>query len=77
MADKGGAVHRLMAVEPFRGRRPIFIGDDVTDEDGMAACVEYGGHGLRVPDDFAGRPALGRAWLGRVATSLSGTAGEG
>ncbi len=66
-ADKGGAVHRLMAVEPFRGRRPIFIGDDVTDEDGMAACAKYGGGGLRVPLDFAGRPALVRAWLARVA----------
>ncbi|MFC0385042.1 trehalose-phosphatase [Muricoccus vinaceus] len=71
-ADKGGAVRRLMAVAPFRGRRPVFIGDDVTDEDGMAACAEYGGHGLRVPDDFAGRPALVRAWLGRVASSLEG-----
>ncbi|TPG59207.1 trehalose-phosphatase [Roseomonas nepalensis] len=71
-ADKGGAVRRLMAVAPFRGRRPIFIGDDVTDEDGMAACAEYGGYGLRVPDDFAGRPALVRAWLGRVAASLEG-----
>ena len=70
-ADKGGAVRRLMATPPFAGRRPIFIGDDVTDEDGMAACAEYGGYGLRVPDDFAGRPALVRAWLGRVAASLT------
>jgi len=73
-ADKGGAVRRLMAVAPFIGRRPIFIGDDVTDEDGMAACAEYGGYGLRVPDDFAGRPALVRAWLGRVAASLGAEA---
>ena len=71
-ADKGGAVRRLMAVAPFQGRRPIFIGDDVTDEDGMAACAEYGGYGLRVPDDFAGRPALVRAWLRQVAASLEG-----
>jgi trehalose 6-phosphate phosphatase len=71
-ADKGGAVRRLMAVAPFQGRRPIFIGDDVTDEDGMAACAEYGGYGLRVPDDFAGRPALVRAWLGRVAAAVAG-----
>ncbi|MCR0981737.1 trehalose-phosphatase [Roseomonas populi] len=76
-ADKGGAVRRLMAIPPFQGRRPIFIGDDVTDEDGMAACAEYGGYGLRVPDDFAGRPALVRAWLGRVATALSGEAKGG
>jgi trehalose 6-phosphate phosphatase len=70
-ADKGGAVRRLMAIAPFRGRRPIFIGDDITDEDGMAACAEYGGYGLRVPDDFAGRPALVRAWLSRLAASVT------
>lgn len=75
-ADKGGAVRRLMAAPPFTGRRPIFIGDDVTDEDGMAACAEYGGHGLRVPDDFAGRPALVRAWLSRVAATLSDREGR-
>jgi trehalose 6-phosphate phosphatase len=74
-ADKGGAVRRLMAIPPFAGRRPIFIGDDITDEDGMAACAEFGGYGLRVPDDFAGRPALVRAWLGRVATSILGETG--
>ncbi|WP_424136847.1 trehalose-phosphatase [Roseomonas chloroacetimidivorans] len=73
-ADKGGAVHRLMATPPFRGRRPIFIGDDITDEDGMAACAEYGGYGLRVPDDFAGRPALVRAWLSRVVNSMTAEA---
>ena len=70
-ADKASAVQALMTLAPFEGRRPIFIGDDVTDEDGMAACAEYGGHGLRVPDDFAGRPALVRAWLSRVAATLS------
>jgi trehalose 6-phosphate phosphatase len=76
-ADKGGAVHRLMATAPFRGRRPIFIGDDVTDEDGMAACARYGGYGLRVPDDFAGRPALVRAWLARVAAKIGGNIAPG
>ena len=66
-ADKGGAVHRFMAVAPFHGRRPIFIGDDVTDEDGMRAAAAHGGGGLRVPVDFGGRPALVRAWLARLA----------
>jgi len=74
-ADKGGAVHRLMTIPPFRGRRPIFIGDDITDEDGMTACAEYGGYGLRVPDDFAGRPALVRAWLSRLAASIAARPG--
>jgi trehalose 6-phosphate phosphatase len=40
----------------------VFIGDDVTDEDGMAAARRLGGVGLRVADAF-GTPAEVRAWL--------------
>ncbi|AHJ68427.1 trehalose-phosphatase [Granulibacter bethesdensis] len=61
-ADKGTAVQHLMQHAPFRGRVPVFIGDDVTDEDGMAACRAMGGAGLRVQEAF-GDAAGVRAWL--------------
>ncbi|MEM6475837.1 MAG: trehalose-phosphatase [Pseudomonadota bacterium] len=47
-ADKGTAVRALMQEEPFAGARPIFIGDDLTDEKGFAACNEAGGAGILV-----------------------------
>jgi len=65
-ADKGSAVEALMAEAPFAGRQPVFIGDDVTDEDGMRAARALGGAGLRV-DEFFGGPADVRAWLARAA----------
>jgi len=61
-ADKGMAVAALMARAPFAGRLPVFIGDDVTDEDGMAAARAMGGAGLKVGDAFRD-PAAVRAWL--------------
>ena len=68
-ADKGSAVLALSTLAPFAGRYPIFIGDDVTDEDGMRAARTLGGEGLRVPDAFGG-PGGVRAWLVRCADAL-------
>jgi trehalose 6-phosphate phosphatase len=65
-ADKGHAVTSLMRRAPFLGRVPVFIGDDVTDEDGMRVAVAMGGIGLRVQDVF-GDAAGVRAWLGDTA----------
>ncbi len=46
--DKGLAVRTLMALDPFEGARPVFVGDDVTDEDGIRAAQAMGGYGVLV-----------------------------
>jgi trehalose 6-phosphate phosphatase len=46
--DKGAALRALCAHAPFAGRRPVFVGDDVTDEDGFAVARELGGYGVKV-----------------------------
>lgn len=48
--DKAGAVHVFMAERLFSGAVPVFIGDDVTDEDGFRAAIELGGFGVIVGD---------------------------
>ena len=60
--SKATAVTELMSRAPFAGRVPVFIGDDVTDEAGMAAARAAGGLGLRLQDVF-GAPAGLRDWL--------------
>ena len=69
-ADKGGAVRAFMQEAPFAGRRPVFVGDDITDEDGMSAAEELGGFGVTVGEreSTAARyrladPAAVHAWL--------------
>jgi trehalose 6-phosphate phosphatase len=47
-ADKGDTVRAFMTEAPFRGSTPIFVGDDVTDEDGFAAAQSLGGIGVHV-----------------------------
>jgi trehalose 6-phosphate phosphatase len=70
--DKATGVHELMNHEPFRGRRPIFIGDDVTDESVFAAMPDLGGlafsvgrHAQGVAGHF-GEPSDVRTWLARL-----------
>ncbi len=46
--SKGGAVRELMAHPPFKGRRPVFIGDDETDKTLFAILPEFDGVGFSV-----------------------------
>jgi len=53
---KATGVRELMTLEPFRGRRPLFIGDDVTDETVFAIMPDFDGVAFSV-----GRRARGVA----------------
>ncbi|MDH7637129.1 trehalose-phosphatase [Sphingomonas oryzagri] len=73
-ADKGDAVRRFMAEPPMTGTRPIFIGDDLTDEAGFVAAEALGGWGILVggPRETAARYRLPgvrdvHEWLGNLA----------
>jgi trehalose 6-phosphate phosphatase len=67
-AGKGEAVRAFMRESPYAGRRPLFVGDDVTDLQGFEAARDLGGCGIavgrRVSADYrlADVAAVGR-WL--------------
>jgi trehalose 6-phosphate phosphatase len=71
--SKATGVRDLMKRAPFAGRRPIFIGDDTTDEYVFAIMPEYNGLAFSVGDSvggvdghFEGPPAV-RDWLANIA----------
>jgi trehalose 6-phosphate phosphatase len=66
--DKSTAIEAFMQEEPFSGRIPVFIGDDVTDLDGFAAMKRFNGLAIAVGPRIAGERRLAgpqdvRAWL--------------
>lgn len=70
--DKAIALEKFMALPPFAGRIPVFIGDDVTDEAAIAKASAMGGLGLHVGRDFGGSPQAVRNWLAeRIADVTS------
>ena len=73
--SKGAAVRALMQRQPFAGRTPVFIGDDVTDESVFAVMPELGGINFSVSREFPGvshvfaAPADVRRALAQIAAS--------
>ncbi|WP_088343662.1 MULTISPECIES: trehalose-phosphatase [Rhodomicrobium] len=80
-SGKGAAIDSFLQEEPFRGRVPVFVGDDLTDEDGFVLVNGRGGISIKVGhgDTSAlyrveGREAL-LAWLETIIEKI-GTARE-
>ncbi len=49
-AGKDRAAQAFLAEPEFRGRRPVFVGDDQTDEEGFATVDRMGGFAIHVGD---------------------------
>jgi trehalose 6-phosphate phosphatase len=75
-ADKGAAIRMMMAKPPFAGAPPVFVGDDVTDEDGFRAAAEMGGGGVLVGPPRATQARWRLDDVPAVAHWLRAAAGE-
>lgn len=77
--DKGSAIAAFLATPPFAGRRPVMVGDDITDEDGFAQARRGGGIAVIVGNGrrrthathrLASVAAV-RAWLASLPAALA------
>ncbi|TWG49790.1 trehalose 6-phosphate phosphatase [Aminobacter sp. J44] len=73
--DKGDALMAFMEAEPFSGRQPLAMGDDVTDEPMFMAANRLDGLSVRVGEDCrqscaryrVASPSDVRAWIERAS----------
>jgi trehalose 6-phosphate phosphatase len=74
--SKATAIRSFMQETPFHGRRPVFIGDDLTDQEGFPAVEAMGGISIGVGERVQGQYHLDnvtavRSWLQSI-TALRG-----
>ncbi|MGH8161718.1 MAG: trehalose-phosphatase [Gammaproteobacteria bacterium] len=71
-SNKGGALAAFLAEAPFAERRPLAIGDDLTDEAAFAVALEAKGDAIKVGTGETraswrlGDPREVRAWLAQI-----------
>ncbi|WP_213772122.1 trehalose-phosphatase [Bradyrhizobium sp. dw_78] len=76
--NKASGVLELMKHAPFKGRRPLFIGDDVTDESVFAIMPELNGFAFSVGRHAQGvtghfdQPGDVRTWLAHLLDAEAG-----
>jgi trehalose 6-phosphate phosphatase len=66
--SKASAIKAFMQEPPFSGRKPVFVGDDLTDQDGFKTVEDQGGISIAVGDRVRGQFHFGnaaavRSWL--------------
>jgi trehalose 6-phosphate phosphatase len=69
--NKGQALQRFLNITPFKNRRPVFLGDDITDLSAIGAVMKHGGLAARVGAENPSASAFFspdkvRSWLGKL-----------